>query len=128
MTEPNPNYDRYISEIETEKEKKQIRHTIYLSRRSIWANILIILLFSSFAGYIHTRRWKALGIFFTIFIGIGTIASSNANSLEESFEKGFETGVTLAPFAMVIATIDNSLAIQRARQKIADQSTSSDPK
>ena len=128
MTEPNPNYDRYISEIENEKEKKQIRHTIYLSRRAIWANILLIILFSSFAGYIHTRRWKALGILLAAIMGIGFVASGNTDSFEESVEKGFETGTNLAPVAMIIAAVDNGLAIHRARKKIAAQSTSLDPK
>ena len=128
MTEPNPNYDRYISEIENEKEKKQIRHTIYLSRRAIWANILLIILFSSYAGYIHTRCWKALAIFFSIVAGIGMLASINAKSFEESLDKSFEAGANFAPVAMIIAAVDNGLAIHRARKKIAAQSTSLDPK
>jgi len=41
-------------------------------------------------------------------------------SEKESFEEGFQRGISLSPLASLIGCIDNGLAIRRARQTVAD--------
>lgn len=115
-------YQDYGQQLDQEKAEKQIRKTLYISRRAIWANILLSMLISYVAGYIHTRRWKALGIFVASTFAIFFVTASE----NESFEEGLERGISLSPLFSLIGTIDNSLAIRRARQTIGSANTAED--
>jgi hypothetical protein len=109
-------YQHYAKQMDDEKSQRAIRKTFYISRRAIWVNILLSMLVSYVAGYIHTRRWKALGI-----IVLGSFIFSFLTAPEnESLEDALERGVTLSPLFGLIGTIDNSLAIRRARQALAN--------
>jgi ATP/ADP translocase len=117
-------YTDYAQQIDQVKADRKIRKTLYISRRAIWVNILLTLFISPLGSYIHTRRWKALGIFALcsafFFAVIPAGSYEEGESFEESFVKGFEQGMALSPFISVIAAIDNSLAIRRARQTVAN--------
>lgn len=112
-------YQNYAGQMDKEKSERVIRKTLYISRRAIWVNILLSMLVSYAAGYIHTRRWKALGIFV-----VGTFMIFFITAQEnESFEDSVERGLSLSPLASLIGTIDNSLAIRRARQTVANNTS-----
>lgn len=67
-------------------------------------------------GYIYTSRWKAFWIIFaaiTFPIFIGVTSSRNEEQADRMI------GAT-AVIWTIIAPIDNSLAIQRAKKKIED--------
>ncbi|WP_223211238.1 hypothetical protein [Synechocystis sp. PCC 6803] len=102
--------------MDKEKSERLVRKTLYISRRAIWVNILLSILISYVAGYIHTRRWKALGIVVVGTFVFGFLTASENESLEEAVERG----ITLSPLFGLIGTIDNSLAIRRARQTVAN--------
>lgn len=95
-------------------ENNQIQHTVYLSRRAVWANILLCFLLSPLAGYIHTRRWKPLGTFSLIFISFLLITQPSSSSFAENFAHGQKYSL----LASLISTIDNSLAIKKAQSKV----------
>ena len=118
----NDQYDPYVAEFERKNREKEMRKTVYVSRRAIWVNALIALFLSPLGAYIHTRRWKALGLFtlaFVVVFGIiGEIDSKPNETFEESLVRGFERGVAFSPLVGLIVTIENGLAIRRARQKI----------
>ncbi|PHV63134.1 hypothetical protein WEU38_00995 [Cyanobacterium aponinum AL20118] len=114
MNDQNNKYQQVAKQMNLEKEQKEIQHTVYLSRRAIWANILLSMFISFLASYIHTRRWKQMGIFsFTAFILMMFVSAGS-----ESFEESFRRGQVLSPIASLIATVENSLAIKKARRKI----------
>lgn len=122
MTTPNDQYDPYVAEFERRNRDKEILKTIYISRRAIWVNALIAFFLSPLGAYIHTRRWKALGMFtlasVVVFGIIGEIASKPNETFEESLARSFERGVAFSPLASLLVTIENGLAIRRARQKM----------
>jgi hypothetical protein len=111
MTNLPNNYQQQIAQ----EENNQIAQTIYLSRRAIWANILLGFLLSPLACYLHTRRWKALGIFLLFFLPIVFIISDG----RDSFEANFQRGQNLSPLVTLIAIVDNSLAIKKAKNKVS---------
>jgi hypothetical protein len=117
--EPNK-YQEYSQKLDELKKEKEINHTIYISRRAIWANVILSFTLSCLAAYIHTRRWKAMGIF-TIFMIIFMIFTG----IEDDLKKSFEKGQTWSPLMSLIACIDNGIAIKKARQKV-QQSNPSD--
>lgn len=101
-------------------ENNQIQKTIYLSRRAIWANILLCFLLSPLAGYIHTRRWKPLGIFSLIcFLFLMITQPSNL-----SFAESFARGQRYSLLASLISSVDNSRAIRSAKAKVGQSSDS----
>jgi hypothetical protein len=114
MNEPEKNYQNLIQELEKNMENNQIQHTVYLSRRTIWANVLFCFLLSPLAGYIHTRRWKPLGTFSLIFFGFLLITQPPNQSFAESFAHGQKYSL----LASLISTIDNSIAIKKAQNKV----------
>jgi hypothetical protein len=118
----NDQYDPYVAEFERKNQEKEMRKTVYVSRRAIWVNALIALLISPLGAYIYTRRWKALGLFtlasVVVFGIIGEIDSKPNETFEESMARSFERGVAFSPLASLIVTIENGLAIRRARQKM----------
>lgn len=116
-------YQDYAQKLDQEKHDRKIRKTLYISRRSIWVNTLLAMLISPMGSYIHTRRWKALGIFTFCSVAIGIIMPSNideGDSFQESFVKGFQEGMAISPIFGAVAAIENSLAIRRARRTVAD--------
>ena len=113
MNEPEKNYQNLIQELDTNMKNNQIQHTVYLSRRAIWANVLLCLL-SPVAGYIHTRRWKPLGTFAIISIGFIFITEPPNQSFAESFARGQQYSL----LGSLISTIDNSIAIKKAQNKV----------
>lgn len=113
MYEPEKNYQNLIQELENNMKNNQIEHTVYLSRRTIWANVLLCFLLSPLAGYIHTRRWKPLGTFSLIFFGFLLITQPPNQSFAESFAHGQKYSL----LASLISTIDNSIAIKKAQNK-----------
>jgi len=112
MNKNQNNYQTYIAEIEEKNKKKKVLHTIYLSRRAIWANVLISFLLAPLASYIHTRRWKQMGIFTLLFMVFFMIIPSDSDSFMDSVRKGQRFSL----LASLIATIDNSIAIKKARK------------
>lgn len=119
MNQKPNNYKAYMSNLDKKAKNKDILHTVYLSRRAIWANVLLSFLLASLAAYIHTRRWKQMGIFSISLVAFMTIISSDSDSLEESFRKGQK----FSPLASLIATIDNSIAIKKARKKVNNENS-----
>lgn len=114
MIEPKNDYQNYIKQLDKEMKNQEMQHTIYLSRRAIWANILLCIFLSYIAGYIHTRRWKPLGIFALITSSIIWVTAPPRANFAESFQHGQK----YALIASLIATIDNSIAIKKAKDKI----------
>ncbi|MBL1211541.1 hypothetical protein [Geminocystis sp. GBBB08] len=110
MNKPEKKYQNIIQELEQQMENKKNQHTVYLSRRAIWVNIVLCLLISYVGGYIHTRRWKALGVFTFIFSGFLFITQPS----NQSFTENFAHGQKYAFLAGIISTIDNSIAIKKA--------------
>jgi serine/threonine protein kinase len=92
---------------EISKDGKEMSKLLYLSSRAIWANILLAL-FSCYAAYIHTRRWKALGIFMIIIL----IFFGNIRGTKDTYKWIFTINI--------IAAIDNSFAIFNARKKLIE--------
>jgi hypothetical protein len=114
MNQPNNQYKQYVTQFNNEEHQRQMLHTVYLSRRAIWVNVLLSFLLSFLAAYIHTRRWKSMGIFsLSMFIFLLAIGGEN-----DSFAESFAQGQSLAPLFSLIATVDNSLAIDKARKKV----------
>lgn len=105
-------YQDYVFDLEQAKLNKEMKHTVYLSRRAIWANIIWCILMPM-AGYIHTRRWQQLGIFVISAFLFGFITAG-----EGGFEEGLERGQKISPLFSLIAMIDNSLAIKKAQEKV----------
>lgn len=105
-------YQDYVSDLEQAKLNKEMKHTVYLSRRAIWANIIWCILMP-IGGYIHTRRWKQFGI-----LSISIFLFSVITGGEGGFKEGFERGQKMSPLFSLIAMIDNSLAIKKAQEKV----------
>jgi hypothetical protein len=112
MDNNNPNYKERISELESKKNNQEIQHTVYLSRRAIWANVIWCILIP-IAGYIHTRRWQQLGI-----LSISIFVFSVITAGDDSFEEGLERGKKMSPLIALIAMIDNGIAIKKAQEKV----------
>jgi hypothetical protein len=112
MDQNNPNYQKYIFELEQTKNNQEIKHIVYLSRRAIWANVLWCIL-TPIAGYIHTRRWKEFFILSVSIFLFGVITSG-----EGGFEEGLEKGKEISPLVSLIAIIDNGIAIKKAKDKV----------
>jgi hypothetical protein len=117
MSESPQDYHRYVEALEEKQHQQAITHTIYLSRRAIWVNFLFCFLLSPLAGYIHTRRWKALGIFTIFLVGFSILTSQNGESFGDSFKRG---GKFCYWFGL-IAFVDNSKAIRQAQEKVNNQ-------
>ncbi|AFZ47048.1 hypothetical protein Cyast_1079 [Cyanobacterium stanieri PCC 7202] len=96
------------------------KQTIYLSNRSIWSNIALCFILSPAAGYIHTRRWGALARVFLVLVSFFVITTPSSMTNREAFERGQKYSL-LASF---IATIDNSIAIQNAKDKLKNNDSS----
>ena len=115
MTNLPNNYQQKLAQMSQIETKNQINQTIYLSRRAIWVNILLGFLLSPLACYIHTRRWKPLGICLLFLMPIVFIITDS----RDSFEANFQRGQNLSPLVTLIAIIDNSLAIKKAKNKVS---------
>ena len=110
-------YDKQITNLEQQKNEAKIAKEVYVSRRKIWISTLLCFI-SFVAPYIYTRRWKALGgIVGGIFI-LGCFIG-DSEDLEASFRKGQE----LAPIFMVLAAIDNGVAIKKNQMKVKAKSS-----
>ena len=119
MESSDNNYDQYINDLDQQQSKSRIAHEVYVSRRKIWISTLLTLL-SFIAPYIYTRRWKPLGIMVGAIFLLGCFISYG-----DDFETGFNKGRKLAPIFMVLAAIDNGMAIGKYKKKVADKSVSS---
>ncbi|MBE9221767.1 hypothetical protein IQ215_03575 [Cyanobacterium stanieri LEGE 03274] len=96
------------------------KKTIYLSNRSIWSNIALCFILSPIAGYIHTRRWSALGKVSLALFAFFAITSPTNMTNREAFERGQKYSL----LASIISTIDNSIAIQNAKNKLKNNDSS----
>ena len=110
------NYDIINAKVRAIEEKEAryaLRKTVKISRKKIWLAVVISII-SPLGGYLYTARWKAFLIFtcaFVLMIGTGS------KNEEEAFKKGVKLGLIIGPIA---ASLDNGLAISRARKKIRE--------
>jgi hypothetical protein len=102
-----------ITAIEDKEANEVLDKTIKLSRKAIWIAIVLSLIFP-LGGYIYTARWKAFLILLGACAFTGGVGSKNT---EEAFKNGQAIGSIIGPIA---ATIDNGLAINRAKKKIKE--------
>ena len=110
-------YDRQIKNFERQKNEAKIAKEVYISRRKIWISTLLCLL-SFIAPYIYTRRWKAFG---GLVGGIFVLGCFIGDS--EDWEASFRKGQELAPIFMVLAAIDNGVAIKKNQMKVKAKSS-----
>jgi hypothetical protein len=103
-----------INAIEEKEADRALEKTIKISRKKIWLVVVISVLFP-IGGYLYTTRWKALSILFGTLALTGAVIGAGSKNEEEAFKKGLELGSIIAPIA---ASLDNGLAISRARKKI----------
>lgn len=116
MESSNNNYNQYINDLDQKQSKSRIAHEVYVSRRKIWISTLLSLL-SFIAPYIYTRRWKPLGMMVGAIFILGCFISYG-----DDFETGFNKGRKLAPIFIVLAAIDNGMAIGKYKKKVAANS------
>ena len=120
MESSENSYEQQINLLEQKQQEARISHEVYVSRRKIWISTLLCLI-SFVAPYIYTRRWKPLaGIVGGLFLLGCIIGDRNAD-----FEVNFQKGQQLAPIFMVLAAIDNGVAIKKNQMKIAKNSSDS---
>ena len=111
-------YSQQIENLEKKENNAKIAHEVYVSRRKIWVSTLLCLI-SFVAPYIYTRRWKPLGaIVGGLFILGCFIGDSNAD-----FEVNFQKGQQLSPIFMILAAIDNGVAIKKNQMKVKKNSS-----
>ncbi|MBC5794802.1 MAG: hypothetical protein VKL60_16545 [Sphaerospermopsis sp.] len=104
-----------LDAINEQEERKKADKIVRLSRLNITIAVLLSLLIP-LAGYCYTRRWKAL-LWLGLSLGVtGAIIGLSSSTEEEAMERGFAIG----SIASLIAPIDNSLAISRAKKQIED--------
>jgi hypothetical protein len=113
MSEEKNDLQKRLEEIDRQSQDQELAKTYKLSQKNMVTAVILSLIFP-IGGYIYTARWKALCIIFSILVGILTVSTINEND-EEKID-GLTTfwGVVVA----VAASIDNSIAIQNAREKI----------
>lgn len=110
-------YARQINNLNQSEKEAKIAKEVYISRRKIWASTLWCLL-SFVAPYIYTRRWKALGYFVGGIFVLGCFIGDS-----EDFEASFQQGQELAPIFMILAAIDNGVAINKCKKKVKEKSS-----
>ena len=110
-------YDKQINNFDRTEKEAKIAKEVYISRRKVWASTLWSLL-SFIAPYIYTRRWKPLGGLVGSLFVLGCFIG-DSEDIEASFRKGQE----LAPIFMVLAAIDNGIAIKKYQRKVKEKSS-----
>lgn len=113
MPEDKNDLQKRLEEIASQSQDQELARTYNLSQKNIATAAILSFLFP-IGGYIYTARWKAFCILFGVFVGILTISIIN-----EKDEKKIDSLTTFVGIVISIASsIDNSIAIQSAREKI----------
>ena len=110
-------YDKQINNLKQQKNEAKIAKEVYISRRKIWISTLLCFI-SFVVPYIYTRRWKAFG---GLVGGIFILGCFIGDS--DDFEASFRRGQQLAPIFMVLAAIDNGVAIKKNQMKVKAKSS-----
>jgi hypothetical protein len=113
MSEDKNDLQKRLEEIDRLSLDQELAKIYKLSQKNMGIAAILSFLFP-IGGYIYTARWKAFSIIFSIFVGILTLSTINEKN-EEKID-GLTTfwGVVLS----ITCSIDNSIAIQAARDKI----------
>ncbi|MGD1919439.1 MAG: hypothetical protein ACFCAD_11435 [Pleurocapsa sp.] len=118
MESSGNNYEQQINNLEQRQNEAKIAHEVYVSRRKIWVSTLLCLI-SFVAPYIYTRRWKPLGAMVGGLFFLGCLIGDNNADFETNFQKGQQ----LSPILMVLAAIDNGVAIKKNQMKVKKNSS-----
>ncbi len=111
-------YGRQIEILKQKDNEVKIAYEVYVSRRKIWISTPLCLI-SFVAPYIYTRRWQPLGIAIGGLFLIGCVISDSKDSVAANFQKGQE----LTPICMILAAMDNGVAINKHRKKVQEKSS-----
>jgi hypothetical protein len=113
MPEDKNDLQKRLEEIARQSQDQELARTYNLSQKNI-AIAAILSLLLPIGGYLYTARWKAFCILFSILVGILTLSIIN----EQDDEKVDRLTTFGGVVAAIVASIDNSIAIQSARDKI----------
>lgn len=113
MPEEKNNLQKRLEEIDRQSQDQELAKIYKLSQKNIATAAILSFLFP-IGGYIYTARWKAFWILFGIILGIIMLGSINERDEEKIDRLSTFCGVVAA----IVAPIDNSIAIQSARDKI----------
>ena len=113
MSEDKNDLQKRLEEIDRLSQDQELAKTYNLSQKNIAIAAILSLIFP-IGGYIYTARWKAFWILFCVLFGIILIGTIN----EQDEEKIDRLGTFCGVIASIVAPIDNSIAILKARDKI----------
>lgn len=113
MPEDKNDLQKRLEEIDRQSQDQELAKTYKLSQKNI-VIAAILSFFLPIGGYIYTGRWKAFWILFGVLFGIIMLGSVNERDEEKIDNLATFCGVVAA----IVAPIDNSIAIQSAREKI----------
>jgi hypothetical protein len=107
--------DKKVQEMMAQETARQqdeaLRRELRLSQKS-QGMVIFLSILVAFGAYVYTQRWKALAFFLGWCVFLGIVFAGEG---EEEWEP--------SPAAMILAAtwagVDNYLAIQRAKEKIA---------
>ncbi|MCJ2541557.1 hypothetical protein [Thermostichus vulcanus] len=102
-----------ISEEEKQHQEKELRRIYRLSRRSVGLAAALGFVFP-LGAYLYTRRWKALGIFFSILFLVGLM-------IPQEDPDDFSPSIAQMILAGIAAAVDNTKAIQWAKEQIDEK-------
>ncbi len=116
--EPDNNLKTQLEDINRNLDRQDLARVVKLSKRQIWLAALLGILLPP-ASYFYTRRWLPLAGFFlgAMVLGIGIYASEPNEEKADAM-----TGNLGLLYGVVVASLDNSTAISRARERIQDWS------
>ena len=113
LPEEKNNLQKRLEEIDRQSQDQELAKIYKLSQKNITTAAILSFLFP-IGGYIYTARWKAFWILFGIIFGIIMLGSINERDEEKIDRLSTFCGVVAA----IVSPIDNSIAIQSARDKI----------
>ena len=113
MSEDKNDLQKRLEEIDRLSQDQELAKTYNLSQKNMVIAAILSFLFP-IGGYIYTARWKSFCIIFSIFVGILTVSTINEKNDEKIDGLTKFWGVVLS----ITSSIDNSIAIQTAREKI----------
>lgn len=105
---------RQIQIAEQKHAETELEKAIKLSQKAIWTAV-ILSLFIPITGYIYTRRWKTMLIVFSCLIGAGVAIGASSRNEEGTRANSFVFSSIMSP---IIATIDNGVAVYKAKKRI----------